>query len=566
MLSYLVHKRKHIYHLRVRVPESLQPFLFKNELHFTLKTGNRRLANRKAKELAQRLHNVFSMLAPWPSDDSNESNLKNTPNDVNLKKSSTKSEGTLSMDREQINKIIRDFVQGKLDEFDIELAMAGPGNPGKLDSRLQDYDAAADHLWRDYTQGRHVHVEGEMVNQILKKMGITLDEQGYQTLCRELLKAEIRTLEANRSKLVCNLEGTDHDSIMKDLNVPAVSNGTPKASNGEGLGGADAPVSPKLADLVSDFKNMKIKSKKWSESTLMNHEAKMNFMLEALGGDRPVDEITVTDMRELASKLSKNLDVNTQRTYLNFIKSAFSYAEDNEYIVKNPMIAGLVPPRKLNTRGQRLPFDTEDLNRVFQPDIYLEWSEGQPSRFWLPLLALYTGCRLEEMASLYCEHVQQIGDRWCILVNDDYDRTIKNQNAIRTVPLHPVLVDGFKFQDYVSRVKAKRVFPELKMVNFKYGHMSSKAFGYYLRKKVKIKDTKKTFHSFRHNVSDHLYQKMVQESLIEELTGRAGKTETRKRYAKGYRVPTLYEECILKLEYKAETGVLKELLERSGTW
>jgi hypothetical protein len=50
---------------------------------------------------------------------------------------------------------------------------------------------------------------------------------------------------------------------------------------------------------------------------------------------------------------------------------------------------------------------------------------------------------------------------------------------------------------------------------------------------------------------------MVMESMIEELTGRAGKTETRKRYAKGYRVQTLYEECILKLNYEIDLSGLK---------
>jgi integrase len=103
----------------------------------------------------------------------------------------------------------------------------------------------------------------------------------------------------------------------------------------------------------------------------------------------------------------------------------------------------------------------------------------------------------------------------------------------------------------------KRAFPELYIVNFKYGHEFSKRFGYYLRNKVRITDPKKTFHSFRHTVSDHLYKKLIMESLVEELTGRAGKTETRKTYAKGYRVETLYEECILKLEYQVDLNPLK---------
>jgi hypothetical protein len=43
---------------------------------------------------------------------------------------------------------------------------------------------------------------------------------------------------------------------------------------------------------------------------------------------------------------------------------------------------------------------------------------------------------------------------------------------------------------------------------------------------------------------------MVLESMIEELTGRAEKTETRKRYSKGYSVQTLYEDVELKLDYE----------------
>ncbi len=161
---------------------------------------------------------------------------------------------------------------------------------------------------------------------------------------------------------------------------------------------------------------------------------------------------------------------------------------------------------------------------------------------------------------LYCEDVFEHEGLWCIHINDNHDRKVKNQNAIRSVPLHSILVDQLKFHRYVDKVRAQgndRVFSDLTMENHKYGNILSKRFGYYLRKKVGITDKKKTFHSFRHNVSDHLYQKLVMESLVEELTGRAVKTETRKRYTKGYRVGTLYVECILKLDYKANLTHLK---------
>ena len=86
----------------------------------------------------------------------------------------------------------------------------------------------------------------------------------------------------------------------------------------------------------------------------------------------------------------------------------------------------------------------------------------------------------------------------------------------------------------------------------------AKRFSYYLRTTIGLKDSKKSLHSLMHLVTDHLYKTMVMESMIEELTGRAGKTETSTRYAKGYRVQTLYEEAVLKLDYGVDLSGLKE--------
>jgi hypothetical protein len=74
--------------MRVGVPVGLQPFLFgKKEIHFTLKSGDRRAAKRKVRELAPRLHHVFSILEEACD---------------------------MTITNKQINQIIRDYVQGKL--------------------------------------------------------------------------------------------------------------------------------------------------------------------------------------------------------------------------------------------------------------------------------------------------------------------------------------------------------------------------------------------------------------------------------------------------------------------
>jgi integrase len=272
-------------------------------------------------------------------------------------------------------------------------------------------------------------------------------------------------------------------------------------------------------------------------------------------------DISGLSPKDLKGKHDKTMDVSTRISYLNLMRSIFTYAEENEYIKKNPVPSGIIPPKKKNTKDQKLLFDDpEDLTKIFNPELFLEWSKDHPSRFWIPLLGLFTGCRLEEMASLYCEDVFEYEGLWCIHINDNHDKMVKTQNAIRSIPLHSILVDQLQFHRYVDKVKAQgndRVFPDLNKENYKYSHGLSKSFGNYLRNKVKITDKKKTFHSFRHNLSDHLYQKLVMESLVEELTGRAGKTETRKRYTKAYRVETLYKECIAKLDYKVDLTHLK---------
>lgn len=144
-------------------------------------------------------------------------------------------------------------------------------------------------------------------------------------------------------------------------------------------------------------------------------------MLQVFGADTPVDKIGVQDARkyvkllellppafalkgyrdlsdlvprDLEGKHEQTMDITTRREYMNLARSLFQYALDSEYVGKNPVISGLIPPKKENIREQRLPFDTLYLELIFDAETYLAWSGGQSSRFYFPLLALFTGSRL----------------------------------------------------------------------------------------------------------------------------------------------------------------------------
>lgn len=89
--------------------------------------------------------------------------------------------------------------------------------------------------------------------------------------------------------------------------------------------------------------------------------------------------------------------------------------------------------------------------------------------FWLPLLALFTGARLAELAGLQASNVAHnkiIGATTVAIISDaKAGKQLKTKQSERAVPVHPQLID-FGFLNYVTaRAKAHGekawLFPKL---------------------------------------------------------------------------------------------------------
>jgi len=65
--------------------------------------------------------------------------------------------------------------------------------------------------------------------------------------------------------------------------------------------------------------------------------------------------------------------------------------------------------------------------------------------FWLPVLGLFTGCRIEELCQLHCSDVIQYDGIWCLDINDEGEKRLKNKSSKRVVPLHQILVDDLNY-------------------------------------------------------------------------------------------------------------------------
>ncbi len=87
-------------------------------------------------------------------------------------------------------------------------------------------------------------------------------------------------------------------------------------------------------------------------------------------------------------------------------------------------------------------------------------------------------------------------------------------------------------------------------------YCATKWFGTF-KKKCGLDDRLLVFHSFRHTLTDNLKQQLINETLIDELTGHALQGETMGRYGKRYSVRVLYDEAVLKLDYGVDLGHLR---------
>ncbi len=120
-------------------------------------------------------------------------------------------------------------------------------------------------------------------------------------------------------------------------------------------------------------------------------------------------------------------------------------------------------------------FHEHELRAIFNPDSLMQ--AKRPSQFWTPLLALYTGARLNELACLeLADFVEEKGVP-CISIRyvprakpntiehkkKGAARTVKTASSIRLVPMHPDLYE-IGIEAYMADLRAigaSRFFPTL---------------------------------------------------------------------------------------------------------
>ncbi len=154
---------------------------------------------------------------------------------------------------------------------------------------------------------------------------------------------------------------------------------------------------------------------------------------------------------------------------------------------------------------------------IYKNEIPCRVHIAEAHRFWVPMIALFTGARLEEICQLYLQDIVEENGIWQFkftkedVKNEGKEVKLKSPSAKRNIPIHPVLLK-MGLTDYleeVAQIGASRLFPELNNSNQKnkYNFTVTKWFGDTLRKEIGYeKSSRYCFHSFRKNVIQALQQ------------------------------------------------------------
>lgn len=245
------------------------------------------------------------------------------------------------------------------------------------------------------------------------------------------------------------------------------------------------------------------------------------------------------------------MSISSINKYLSRLSSLFDWARKHGYAKEN-FFANLGLRQKVRADEQRERFEQSDIDLIFSMPVFTELKFLHPYYYWMPLIGLFTGARIDEICQLHLVDIRKENGIWVFDLNDDGDKKLKKPSSKRLIPIHPRLLE-LGLIAYTERLKKKetpRLFPELKRGRDGYSAPASKWFNDRFIRKLGIKPGR-TFHSFRHTVADHLKQLDVDEKKTGAILGHHDASMTTGRYGKRYK-PELLSPIIKMLDFPVE--------------
>lgn len=355
------------------------------------------------------------------------------------------------------------------------------------------------------------------------------------------------------------------------------------------------PAPPKLlySEAVEKYIAAKLQENAWKPHNVPDIRTRLLNFVE-IKGDMPIEDISRQDMRSFMETLQKlpphrnknkkyagksitevlamnpeqTLNVATINTALEAVGSLLEWYVREGILDRNPA-RGLQVKDTRQAIDLREAFSRDDLERIFAHPKFTQGKFIHPAYFWIPLIGLFTGMRLEEIAQLFCKDIYQDKEcsLWVIDVNDigqdelGLGKSLKNKNAHRRIPIHQALIELglLEYCAQVAKAKHIRLFPELKRTarTPKLGKQPGKQFSAVVNE-VLGNPEKKSFHSLRHTFADFYKLKGLQTDNFRQLYGHDTPELATKQYGSRFPMELQYAEVIEKLDYGLDLSSLRK--------
>jgi integrase len=237
-----------------------------------------------------------------------------------------------------------------------------------------------------------------------------------------------------------------------------------------------------LDELIAEFMNDPSR-----RNIKRNLELSYNFLFrilrEVLGAEKLLSEITRDDCKAVRALLLRLPSNSTKRfpdwklekiaaeaglkglskmsgvtvnSHLHKMSALLNFAVKEERMDRNPA-RGLAISGHEHSEEDRLPFNEDQLKAIFNAPIYSGckndkegWStvgtaRPRGTKFWIPLIALFHGLRLNEICQLRTVDIEQEeGVPYFFIRPGEKEQRVKSDAGKRRVPLHPMMAEfGF---------------------------------------------------------------------------------------------------------------------------
>jgi len=325
-------------------------------------------------------------------------------------------------------------------------------------------------------------------------------------------------------------------------------------------------VSKPLSDYIEPYLAHVLAANKPTEKTLESYRAAIVLFVDIVG-DKPLSTLAVTDQNRFEDTIGKipanrfkiaaarglsiddmtGLDVpkispqtakNTSQRTNNFLTWAFRREGGKPpfQLMGNVRITG-----RLKSVNRRVFTDAE-LRTLFNLATYAQGRQQSPYMYWLPLIGLHSGMRINEIAQLALADIRLHDGIPCFHVTDDGDddddygqdrraKRVKTNAGRRIVPIHDALVN-LGLLDYVQTVRQDGhsvLFPELIGGRDGPGQAGSKQFARYCDR-VGLEDRALVFHSFRHGAVGRMRTAGIAKELRMVVVGHSAAEDTHDGY------------------------------------